>query len=92
MTLELKAMDVKKTEQAAGSKEAEARTFGIVDFISNIKEEFGKITWTTPEELRTYAKIVVAVTFLFGLVIYTADVAIQSCLLLLGKIFHLIFG
>lgn len=92
MTLELKAMEIKKTEQAVGTKQAETRTFAIVDFISNIKEEFAKITWTTPDELRTYAKIVVGVTFLFGMVIYAADVAIQSCLFLLGKVFHLIFG
>ncbi|MGZ3733301.1 MAG: preprotein translocase subunit SecE [Parachlamydiaceae bacterium] len=50
------------------------------------------MTWTNPDELRLYTKLVVGATFVFGLGIYFIDLAIQSVLHLIGTLFHVIFG
>ncbi|MGZ3634012.1 MAG: preprotein translocase subunit SecE [Parachlamydiaceae bacterium] len=81
-------MDVKKTI----SVETPAKRKSVFDFVGNIKEEFSKITWTNPDELRLYTKLVVGATFVFGLGIYFIDLAIQSVLHLIGTLFHVIFG
>lgn len=88
MTVESRIMEVKKSAPS----ETKAKSWSIFDFVGNVKEEFWKISWTNPDELRLYTKLVVGATFLFGLGIYFMDVAIQSVLHLLGTLFHLIFG
>jgi preprotein translocase subunit SecE len=88
MTVETKVMDVKKTIPI----ETPAKRTSVFDFVGNIKEEFNKITWTNPDELRLYTKLVVGATFVFGLGIYFIDLAIQSVLHLIGTLFHVIFG
>jgi len=61
-------------------------------FWENAKLEFGKIQWTDGEEVKVYAKVVVAATFFLGIGIYVADVLIGRTLLGLDRIFRLIFG
>lgn len=78
-------MEVKKTQQltrpvSAQTKEAAVKAGEWRDFLGDIKAEFGKINWTTPEELQTYTKIVVGATFLFGMGIYVMDLVIQLVL------------
>ncbi|MBA2727870.1 MAG: preprotein translocase subunit SecE [Parachlamydiaceae bacterium] len=92
MATEVKAMVLKKAEPATTSKEAAAKGLGIIEFVSGIKEEFGRITWTSPDELRTYTKIVVGTTFALGLGIYCVDFLIQATLNVVGYVFHMIFG
>lgn len=61
-------------------------------YFESIKEEFRKIEWTPPEEIRTYAKAVVACTFVFGMIIYGADIIIQRLLAVLEGGFRCLFG
>jgi preprotein translocase subunit SecE len=50
------------------------------DFLGDMKSEFKKITWTEPDALRTYTKVVVGATFAVGLGIYLVDLGIQLVL------------
>jgi preprotein translocase subunit SecE len=97
MVVEVKTMEAKKPQQlsASGSvnaKDAPAKSLQIQDFVGGVKSEFSKITWTSPEELRMYTKIVVIAILIFGLGIYVVDLVIQTLLSGLGSIMHLIFG
>ena len=93
--MEVKTMEVKKSQQPAAPAEAKASvrpSWRIRDFIADIKQELKKITWTSPDELRAYTKIVVATTFIFGLGIYVVDLLIQMVLNGLGYFIRLIGG
>lgn len=83
----VKPMDDKKKQKAdevIGSK--------TVNFISDIKAEFKKISWTDKEELRAYTKIVVGATFTFGMLVFATDLFIQKALDGLNGIFKFIIG
>lgn len=85
MAVEVKTMEIKKTQQLAKPVAAEAtetvvKTGQWRNFLGDIKDEFKKISWTSPEELRSYTKIVVAGTFLLGMGIYLMDLTIQGVL------------
>ena len=60
--------------------------------IEHMKSEFHKIQWTEETELRTCARIVVAATFVAGMVIYFADLIVQKVLHGFDVIFRFIFG
>lgn len=92
MATEVKTMVLKKAEPATATKPETSKSLNIIEFVSGIKDEFGKITWTSPDELRTYTKIVVGTTFALGMGIYCIDFCIQLTLSALGYVFHLIFG
>ena len=47
------------------------------EYFESLKAEFANIQWTEGGEVVTYAKIVVAATFFFGLAIYIADIVIH---------------
>ncbi len=94
MVSDVKTMEVKKTQQEASivSKETPAASKKVQaeSFISEIKAEIKRITWTSPEELRVYTKIVVGTTFVFGMGIYFVDLLIQTSLELLSSVINLI--
>lgn len=97
MAAEVKAMEIKKSQQlakpvSASATEAPSKAGDWKDVLGNIKAEFGKISWTTPEELSAYTKIVVAGTFLFGMGIYVMDLVIQLVLNSLSFVMRLIGG
>lgn len=87
-------MEVKKTQHVseASTKEVPISNKKVLGFLDDIKSEFRKITWTTKDELQTYAKIVVGATFVFGMGIYFMDVMIQSSLATLSYLVRLIAG
>jgi len=92
---EVKAMDVKKTQQIAtgsATKEAAAPKRKARDVIGDIKAELMKISWTSPEELKTYTKIVVGATFFCGIGLYVMDLLIQNTLNLIEGALRLIVG
>lgn len=64
----------------------------IVDFVGEVKLELGRITWTSPEELKLYIKAVIGATFVFGLGLYVVDLGIQGVLNGFGVLIRLIFG
>ena len=74
------------------AKEAAWRSWKPKEFVGDIKEELKKINWTSPAELRTYTKIVVASTFIAGMGIYFIDLIIQVSLNGLALIARLIAG
>jgi preprotein translocase subunit SecE len=88
---EVKSMEVKKPQQAIATE----RSFSLKraqDFVSDVKSEIQKITWTNREELIAYTKIVVGATFVFGMAIYLLDLMIQGTLGTLNFLLHLISG
>ena len=61
-------------------------------YITELKEELKKVTWTTKEELIFFTKIVVGATFILGLGIYAVDLSIKGVLNGFAALVHLIFG
>lgn len=97
MAVEVKTMEAKKPQQLSTSispsaRDVPAKGWQMQDFVGDIKSEFSKITWTSPEELRMYTKIVVIAVLAFGLGIYVVDLLIQAFLSGLGSLMHLIAG
>jgi preprotein translocase subunit SecE len=91
VVLDVNAMEPKKNQQtvlhAPKDKEAAARKkMQAAEFVGEIKAELKRINWTSPEELRTYTKIVVGATFFFGMGIYFMDLIIQGSLWMLESI------
>jgi preprotein translocase subunit SecE len=103
---EVKPMEVKKTQQGAAStavpkdvaskeasyRETAGKGWNPKEFVGDIKDELKKISWTSPEELKTYTQLVVAATFVAGMGIYFVDLLIQICLNGLGWIAKLIIS
>lgn len=50
------------------------------EWIEGIKQEIKTIHWTSPEELKTYTKVVVGATFFFGMGVYFVDFFIHGAL------------
>lgn len=94
MVVEVKRMEVKKTQQQTPSiaETKSSRKSKFFDFVEDIKSEFKTINWTSREELKTYTQITVGATFIFGMMIYVADVVIQVVLGLLTHLVRAIFG
>ena len=95
MSAEVKAMDIKKAQQpttVSTQREPTAATPSAQDFITDMKSEFSKISWTDPEELRLYTKMVVGATFIMGMGIYVADLLIQGVLGSLSHTIQFLFG
>lgn len=90
MAVELKTMEIKKTQQLISEVSKDVKEFPntsretngrkLRDFLADVKGELSKISWTTPDELRTYTKIVIGATFCFGMGVYLTDLMIQFVL------------
>ncbi|NGX36997.1 MAG: Protein translocase subunit SecE [Chlamydiae bacterium] len=61
-------------------------------FISDLKEELKKVSWTTKAELISATKTVIIATFAFGMGIYVVDLAIKGVLGLIKRTLLFIFG
>ena len=99
MAVDVNMMEIKKTQTQALPKTVNATTTETVvkatrwkDFFGDIKDEFKKINWTSPEELRLYTKLVVGMTFVCGMSIYFLDIIIQTVLSSLNFLMRLIGG
>lgn len=87
MAVDVNAMDIKKNQELskpASSSSKEKITGAKVgqwqNFFGDLKDEFSKISWTNPDELKTYTKIVAIGTITFGMGIYLMDLIIQGVL------------
>ncbi len=78
MGAEVKSMEIKKPQQSA--TEQALTTKRVQAFVTDVKSEIQKITWTSREELLVYTKIVVGATLVFGMSIYVLDLLIQGTL------------
>ena len=74
---QVQRMDVKKSRSATSSK-IEGRK--IVAFVGDVKQELKKVEWTNKDELKSYTKIVLVSTLVFGMFIYFVDLIIQGFL------------
>lgn len=52
----------------------------VGQFIADMKDELGKVTWTSPDEMQLYIKVVVLSTLTFGFGVYAVDLVIQATL------------
>lgn len=83
-------METKKEQAtAAEPKKSQVRPF---QFVSDVKQEIERITWTSKDELIVYTKIVVGATFVLGLSIFVVDLVIRGFLNSLGHMAHWIGG
>ncbi len=87
---EVKSMEIKKPQQTTTEQTLSSKR--MQDFVTDIKSEIQKITWTNREELIFYTKVVVGTNFVFGMAIYTLDLLIQATLGSLNFLLHLITG
>lgn len=60
--------------------------------ISELKAEFKRIEWTSKQELILYTKIVLISIFVFGMLVYVVDLAIQGVLWGIQDLVRLIAG
>lgn len=63
-----------------------------LSFISELKEELKKVSWTTKSELIAATKVVIVSMFGFGIGIYLVDLLIKGVLEGVKKAVFLIFG
>lgn len=76
------------------SKESKPPVAGknAVRFMDEVKGEFRRITWTPKDELMIYTKVVLAMTFIFGMVVYGADLVIQGTVATVNTLLMFIIG
>lgn len=91
MGAEVKSMEIKKPQQLTAA-ERNVSIKRAQEFVSDVKSEIQKITWTSREELLVYTKIVVGATFAFGMSIYVLDLLIQGMLSGLNLLLQFISG
>ena len=63
-----------------------------LNYFREVQSELKKVSWTTKTELVSFTKIVLGVTFIFGIVIYLADLFIKNALFLISLISRVLFG
>ncbi|MGA8163545.1 MAG: preprotein translocase subunit SecE [Waddliaceae bacterium] len=85
-------MSVNMMERKKSQQMEDASSKKVFDFFGDVKAEFKKISWTKKDELQVYTKIVIAATFLFGMLVYFMDVFIQQCLTAINAVAGLIIG
>jgi preprotein translocase subunit SecE len=71
-------MDVKKSRSEAAARAINGKK--AIEFVGDVKQELKKVDWTSKEELKVYTKIVLASTFLFGMLVYIIDLVVQGVL------------
>ncbi len=57
-----------------------------------VQQEFKKISWPQKQQLVTYTKVVLASTFLTGLMIYATDILLRLSMSAFAKISRMIIG
>lgn len=77
-TKAIQKMDAKKSRSTASSKKLQGRK--VVAFVGDVKQELKKVEWTSKDELKSYTKIVLISTFIFGMFVYFVDLLIQGFL------------
>lgn len=92
MTVGVKVMEEKKAEKATTAITSRATAKKTESYLSEIKNEFSKITWTEKDELAFYTKLVVGATFISGVAVYIIDLSIRASLTSLETIVKFIFG
>jgi preprotein translocase subunit SecE len=87
MPVSLTGVKAKSTRVLVSNKEKKK-----LSYLQEFKDELKKVSWTSKEELRVCAKIVIGAIFLFGLGIYIIDLLIRFTLNGIESIARMIFG
>jgi preprotein translocase subunit SecE len=74
----IEKMDVKKSRLDGAARTMNGKK--AIEFVGDVKQELKKVDWTSKEELKVYTKIVLASTFLFGMLVYIIDLVVQGAL------------
>lgn len=77
-TKAIQKMETKKRLTNTSSKNLDGQK--VVTFVGDVKQELKKVEWTNKEELKSYTKIVLVSTFVFGMFVYFIDLFIQGFL------------
>lgn len=83
------AMEVRAKRSVKTLDKAKKKKIG---YLQQLKDELKKVTWTSKEELALCTKIVLGVTFAFGIGIYLVDLLIKGALDGFKAIFFWIAG
>jgi len=78
-------MDVNKKQSKVATKSDGKK---LLNFFKDVKQELGRVEWTSKDELKVYVKIVLVSTFCFAMGVYLVDLAIRG---VLGGI-NMLFG
>jgi preprotein translocase subunit SecE len=84
-------MEAKVSKQANLLSDSSSKA-STKSFVTELKEELKKVSWTTKAELIFCTKLVIGATFFLGLGIYLVDLAIKGGLDSIGMIVRFIFG
>ena len=76
-----------KIAELSVAKRKKAKT---INFLHDMKEEMGRVSWTTKDELRTCGKIVIGAVFFLGRGIYLVDLLIRLALNGVGTLVRLL--
>lgn len=74
----IQKMDAKNGRTNTSAKRSDGKQ--LLAFFSDVKQELKKVDWTSKDELRSYTKIVLISTLVFGMFIYFVDLIIQGFL------------
>ena len=80
------------TLMESNTKQSVKKRKDPLSFISELKEELKKVSWTTKSELFSATKIVIMSMFGFGIGIYLVDLFIKGILEGIKKAAFFIFG
>jgi len=64
----------------------------VWNFLSGVKDEFRKISWTEKAELKLYTQVVILATLVFGMLIFCADFFIQRTVYGLDGLIKMVVG
>lgn len=92
MTVGVKMMEEKRADKATTAVSTKVTAKKTESYLSEIKSEFSKITWTDKDELIFYTKLVVGATFISGIAVYLIDLSIRVGLTSLETIVKFVFG
>lgn len=80
-----------RSESAAESPHSRSK-FSLITFLSQMKSEMTKVSWTSKRELLFSTKMVLLSMFVFGFSIYLVDLSIRNLLDMLKAAVHYIAG
>jgi preprotein translocase subunit SecE len=86
-------MDVKLRGTSSGEESKDTHSkkkFSLFTFISELKDEMKKVSWTSKKELVFSTKMVLLSMFVFGFSIYLVDLCIKGVLEMLKAAVHYI--
>lgn len=83
---------VKVIEESPRSQKKVFEGKKATEYLGELKVELAKVDWTSRAEIVLYTKIVIASIFIFGMLVYLVDLAMQGALSAIHNIVRIILG